>query len=56
MLAMLLVIFICVANAILGFVLAIHFGHGPPWSHYPRLDKLRQKIRAILRMDRQAHS
>jgi hypothetical protein len=49
---MVLVILICLVNTAIGFVLAIHFGHGPPWSDFPHLDRVRQRLRVLLKMDR----
>jgi nitrogenase molybdenum-iron protein alpha/beta subunit len=50
MLAMLLVLLIAVGNFALGFYLAVHLGHGPAGCQLPTLDKIRNRLRSLLRL------
>jgi hypothetical protein len=50
MVAMLLVLLVCVGNFALGFYLAVHFGHGPAGMQLPSPDKIRDRLRSLLRL------
>lgn len=47
MIAMLLVLFICSANFVIGFALAMHLGHGPPSLGIPGLEKLTERLQSL---------
>jgi hypothetical protein len=51
-----LIVLVCLVNTALGFVLAMDFGHGPPWSQYPRLERMRRKVGVLLKLDEPEHS
>jgi hypothetical protein len=51
MVAMLLVLLVTVGNFALGFGLAVHFGHGPTELELPTLDKIRDSLRSLLRLN-----
>jgi hypothetical protein len=53
-LAMLLVLFVCLGNFAVGFVLAVHFGHGPPGMELPRVNEIRNRLRSLLGRSRSA--
>jgi hypothetical protein len=54
--AIVLIVLVCLVNTALGFALAMDRGHGPPWSHYPRLERMRRKVGALLKLDEPEHS
>jgi hypothetical protein len=54
MVAMLLVLLVCVGNFALGFYLAAHFGHGPAGMALPAPDQIRNRLRSLLRLGKQA--
>jgi hypothetical protein len=53
-LAMLLILFVCLGNFAVGFVLAVHFGHGPPGVELPRVNEIRNRLRSLLGRSRSA--
>jgi hypothetical protein len=55
-LAIVLIVMVCLVNTALGFVLAMDLGHGPPWSQYPRLERIRRKVGVLLKLDEPEHS
>jgi len=50
MLAMLFILVVCLANFAIGFGLAVHFGHGPAGLELPTPEKLRLRLRSLLRL------
>jgi hypothetical protein len=48
---MLLVLLIAVGNFALGFYLAVHFGHGPSRLELPSAEKIRRRLRTLLRLN-----
>jgi hypothetical protein len=49
-LVMLLVLMVTVGNFALGFGLAVHMGHGPAGVELPDLERIRRRLRSLLRM------
>ena len=46
-LGMTFIVFVCLGNLALGFVLAAHFGHGPPWGDvlaWPRVQAILSRL------------
>jgi len=54
--AIVLIVLVCLVNTALGFLLAMGLGHGPPWSQYPPLERMRRKIGVLLKLDEPEHS